>query len=111
MNKVTLGQRIRERRKSLHISQQELAARLHTDQKQISKYENDRNDPSASVIAQLAKELNTSSDWLLGLTSISERPLRGEGDLDNLETEVVELLRVKPPEQKQKIVNAIKALS
>ena len=62
------GERIVERRKALDLSQEALADMAHTDQKAVSAYENNRRDPTGDTVAALARSLETSSDYLLGLT-------------------------------------------
>lgn len=105
-----LSQRIAERRKQLGFTQEELASKIGTSQRQISFYEKGENDPSAHVLASLADALDTTTDWLLGRTHIQERYLRGTGDLAELEQEAVQLLRSQNVETQQKIVRALKAL-
>jgi transcriptional regulator with XRE-family HTH domain len=61
------GQRIKERRQLLGMTQEELAALVHTTQKQISRYEGGFNDPRGQIIAALAQALHTSTDYLLGV--------------------------------------------
>lgn len=100
----TLGSRIKLRRVELGLNQTELANLLHTDQKQISKYENDKQEPTAGVLLNLARELETTADWLLGLTELVERPLRGEGDLDDEEVKLIEIYRAKNPRERQKMM-------
>jgi len=69
---MTFGQIIREARKKLGISQQELADRIKKENgKSISpQYLNDierdrRNPPSEYLINQLSKELKLSKEYLL----------------------------------------------
>lgn len=102
--------RIQLRRNQLKISQEDLAHRLGTNQTQISRYERGENNPSSEILGRFADLLDTTSDYLLGRTDIPERPLRGEGDLEKSETELIRLLRRQDPETRQRIFNAIKAL-
>lgn len=104
------GQRIAERRNYLQMSQEELAALLGTTQKQISRYENGRNDPTGEVLIKFARALDTSADWLLGLTDVSERSLRGQGDLDEDERELIMLYREKPPGERQRVMKVLRVL-
>lgn len=90
---VTLnGTRIAERRLLLGYSQEELAALIGTSQKMISRYETGM-EPGASKVRALAQALNTSTDYLLGLTDNPDRPLRNSGDLSTDEIEIVRVLR------------------
>ena len=63
------GDRLRERRLMFGMSQEELASHANTDQKRISKYENGQSDATGDTLEALAKALNTSTDWLLGLSA------------------------------------------
>lgn len=60
--------RLRTAREMAGLTQEDLAKRTQLGQKQIWRYENGENDPSGNIIAALAKELNVSADYLLGLT-------------------------------------------
>lgn len=102
--------RIRERRKQLHYSQEELAALVGIDQKQVSRYENGVNDPTADVLANLARALNTTTDWLVGLTDYPDRPLRGEFDLNDNEREAVNILRTKRPDEQRRALDILRML-
>ena len=57
----TLGQRIRAQRMRLGMTQEELAEITFIPKPTISNYENDRIDIKSSVIAELAKALETDS--------------------------------------------------
>jgi transcriptional regulator with XRE-family HTH domain len=100
-------ERIFQRRKQLGMSQEELAGRIGTSQRQISKYETGKNDPTAEVLNSLADALDTTTDWLLGRTDIPERSLRGVGDLSEDEAEIIRILR-KNFNQRDIIMNIVK---
>lgn len=63
-----LAQRIRARRRALDVSQRELAQRTGYTQAQISKYERGENEPSIEMVFTLARILETSADYLLGIS-------------------------------------------
>jgi transcriptional regulator with XRE-family HTH domain len=88
------GDRLREIREQRHISQRELAARCGIGERQIWRYENGESEPSASHVAKIARELFISADYLLGLVHQATFSYGGE-TLDNLEQEIVSLLRQK----------------
>lgn len=100
--------RIRERRKQLHMSQEDLAALVGTNQKQISLYETGKNDPTGDVLIALADALDTTVDYLLGRTNTPDRPLRGAFDLDDIEREAIQVLRSKPREERKRIVEIMR---
>ena len=61
----TVGERIRLKRKSMGLSQEELAERMHVTAALISNYENDKVDIKSSVMRELAENLNTSVAYLM----------------------------------------------
>lgn len=62
------GDRLREARQ---LTQRELAARCGLGEKQIWRYENNESDPTGDYVARIARELEVSADYLLGL---AEKP-------------------------------------
>ena len=71
---MPLGERVKELRKEHGWSQGELAERVGTDARQISRYENGRITPSLDVVARLAEVLNVSLDYLV-IEGVERRPL------------------------------------
>jgi len=64
---MTVGDRIREIRVSLEISQTELAKRAgYSDKTRISKIENSGNEISMKQVKRIAKALNVDSAFLMG---------------------------------------------
>ncbi|HUU94381.1 MAG TPA: helix-turn-helix transcriptional regulator, partial [Phycisphaerae bacterium] len=55
----TLGQRVRRRRRELHLSQTDLAELANVNQGYISEIERDRRNPSRRTIRALAVALDT----------------------------------------------------
>lgn len=66
VNCPSFGQRLRQIRKEHNLSQEELAEMLGTFKQVISKYERGQSSPKLSHVAQFAKRLNVSTDYLLG---------------------------------------------
>lgn len=66
---LSLGQRIKDRRKEKKFTQIEVARRLGIDNTTISKWESDVYEPDADTLAKLAELFDTTSDYLLGLTN------------------------------------------
>ena len=64
---MTKGQRIQVLRKSMGITQAEMAKALHTTKQTISKYENDivTNIPS-DKIEEMCRLLKTTPEYILG---------------------------------------------
>ena len=62
---MSLGQRIRNRRRELKLTQQQLAEALHLTSQHISVIEQDKRAPSLASLAKIAEELGVSVDYLI----------------------------------------------
>jgi len=62
---VSLGERIKQRRQALKITQQELAQSLGMTPQHISAIEQDKGAPSIALLLKLAEELGVSIDYLV----------------------------------------------
>lgn len=61
--------RIKDLREDNDITQKELAEYLHVKQNTYSQYENGQRQLPIDALIALAKFYNTSTDYILGLTS------------------------------------------
>ena len=61
-----LGERLRARRTALHLTQDELAARLFVTRQTISNYERGLSEPDLDTLRRLAEALETDVSALLG---------------------------------------------
>jgi transcriptional regulator with XRE-family HTH domain len=80
---MPLGERIKALRTEKGWSQGELARRIDTDGRQVSRHENGHITPSVEVLVKLAESFDLSIDYLL-LEHAPRRPLRLE-DCDFIE--------------------------
>lgn len=103
------SKRIKQRRVSIGMSQEELAYRIGTTQSQVSRYERGVNDFTGEVLAKLAHALNTTTDYILGITDSPERDVT-ENNLDDLEVELITLLRNHPEDARKRVLNVMKAM-
>ena len=62
---MSLGQRVRMRRQSLKLTQQQIAEALGLSPQHISAIEQDKRAPSLLSLAKLAEELGVSIDYLV----------------------------------------------
>ncbi len=62
---MTLGQRIRQRREDLRLTQQQLAQALGVTPQHLSVVELDKRSVSIEMAAKLAQELGVSIDYLV----------------------------------------------
>lgn len=73
---MTLGNRIREIRKSMKMTQQEFADFIGINQQVLlSYYESDTKKPTTETIIKIAEKCNVSTDWLLGLVPVKKNEL------------------------------------
>ena len=63
----SLGDRIANLRKELDINQKELATKVGITEASLSRYENNLRETKSEIIVRLAKALETSTDYLLGV--------------------------------------------
>lgn len=107
---MALGERMKLRRTVLNLTQDEVAVKVGKTQKQIWQYESGRAMPNAEALGKLAQALDTSADWLLGLTDDVAIPIRGVDELTATEREVLEMLRAMRPSERLKAVEVLKVL-
>ena len=62
---MSLGQRLKQRRESLKITQRQLAESLEVTPQHISAIEQDKRIPSLSFLTKLAEELGITIDYLV----------------------------------------------
>lgn len=61
------SERLKQARNEKGYTQKQLAAELEMAAMTLSQYETRKREPSISILAKIAKKLNVSTDWLLGL--------------------------------------------
>lgn len=71
---VSVGARIRLRRKAIGVSQSVLADRLGVSFQQVQKYERGANRIAASTLIRCAKALDCPAAWLLGEVAEGQTP-------------------------------------
>ena len=64
---MTLGKRIGQLRRKKGITQEELAGSMGVSAQAVSKWENDQTCPDINLLPKLAKHLDTTVDYLLGM--------------------------------------------
>lgn len=83
--RVFKGERLRKVRKSLGLTQSDFDD-IGIQQSQITKYERNEEEPSPDTIVKLARKLNTTADYLLGLSTNPNNAL-SDNDLTDDEKE------------------------
>ena len=90
--KVFCGERLKLMREKLGLSQDELAERLGLGQAQINRYEQNKNDPSSETLVLLARHLEVTTDYLLGIVDTPTQQVR-LSDLTEEEREILDTLQ------------------
>ena len=62
---MELGERIKKLRRDMRLTQEELASKLKTHVKQLSRYEAGRSKPSLEMAARIANCCEVSADYLI----------------------------------------------
>jgi transcriptional regulator with XRE-family HTH domain len=62
---MTVGERIKELRKGLDLTQQQLADKVGITYIQIGRYETGKSNASADVLQKVAEALGTTTDFLM----------------------------------------------
>lgn len=99
-----IGQRIKERRKELKITQTQIQQETSISSGNLSCIENGKYLPSAVALLELSKILDCSIDWMLtGKSSISE----STSILDNEEAELLNGFRELPEDDKEELMGLL----
>lgn len=69
--------RLKELRKSRHLTQEQLGKILSVTQQNISKYENDEYEIPIDVLVKISHFFNVSIEYFLGITNI-KRDIAGQ---------------------------------
>lgn len=75
---MSIGERIKECREKLGLSQEELAIRMgYSTRSSISRIEKGQNEISQSKVKEFAKILNTTPEYLMGISDNYQEKLEG----------------------------------
>ena len=70
---MMIGERISREMKEKHITQREMAATVGITELTMSRYINNERVPSATVIGEIAKILDVTTDYLIGIDDLTEK--------------------------------------
>lgn len=99
---IQLGERIRQKRKDSHLSQETFAEKAGISVNTVSRIEGGQAAMSVEIFAKLVEVLDTDADELLGRRA-------KEKENDPVETTAARIRRLKPKEQKI-VLKTMKAL-
>jgi len=99
-----MGERIRDRRKLLHLTQEEFGQKLGVQKSAVAKWENGRvENIKRSTIQQMAEILDCTPAYLMGFEETPE--------LNELEQKILEVYRTLPDSKKLALYEFVKSLT
>ena len=99
---MTIGERIKDCRKQLGLSQEDLAEKLYMKKTTICRYEKDQHDIPSSVLTELARVLNTTPNYLLLGELLAE---------DWMEEAIEALSNIKDPAMRKLAIKQLKCMA
>ena len=82
------------------MTQRELASKINTTEATLSRYISGDREPKASVLANIATVLDSTSDFLLGIE-------KSEFDFPKIERLLIKNSEAMSKKQKQSLISAI----
>lgn len=101
---ISIGERIRNRRKELNITQIQIRETTGISSGNMSGIESGKSLPSASALIELSKILNCSIDWMLTGNS----PKSEDITLSNIEEDLLNGFRELPDDDKDELIGILK---
>ena len=96
LNSVIIGQRIKDARKSMNLTQKELGYLIYADGKYISRLENGGNLPSLKRLVLLSRVLNRTCDYFIWDIDVMEEDVTPREEIvirDEQERKLLQLWR------------------
>ncbi|MCQ4924949.1 helix-turn-helix domain-containing protein [Tissierella carlieri] len=102
---MSIGDRIRFKRKSLRLTIQELHEKTGLSIGNISDLENNKYSPSVATLLPLSKALKCSIDWLI--TGSNHEDNLQEFDCSDIEYKIIQMFRSLDERDKEDIFNLL----
>lgn len=96
LNSVIIGQRIKDARKSMNLTQKELGYLIYADGKYISRLENGGSLPSLKRLVLLSRVLNRTCDYFIWDIDVMEEDMTPREEIvirDEQERKILQLWR------------------
>lgn len=87
-----IGERLRNARIKKGYSQRALSMALNIGENEVYRYEKGKTNPSSEALEKIAKALEVSADYLLGLTDDPVAYMK-IGDLSEFEARIIDAIR------------------
>ena len=103
-----IGQRIKERRKALNITQTQIQEKTSISSGNLSCIENGKYLPSATALIELSEILDCSVDWILtGNSSISNTNNVSHIEENELEKKLLKQFRALPKDDQEELITIL----
>lgn len=107
INYKLLGEKIKERRKELRITQEQLANDLLVNPSHISNIENARSYPSLTALFTISNSLKCGIDYLIGEQYTYEKEVVTS---ENIDKKLTKALQYCSRDKKEKVLKMIEIL-
>lgn len=94
LNSVIIGQRIKDARKSMNLTQKELGYLIYADGKYISRLENGGSLPSLKRLVLLSRVLNRTCDYFIWDIDVMEEDMTPREEIVIRDEQERKLLRL-----------------
>lgn len=109
---MTVGERIRERRKKLGLSADQLGEMLGKNRATIYRYESDDiENMSITIIKPLADALRCSPAYLMGWTELEEDVSKDDYSTERQSLELAKKISEMSPDSQKLVIDLIEKLS
>ena len=108
---MAIGHRIKERRKYLKMSADELAKRLGKDRSTVYRYEKgDIENLPLDILEPIAKALETTPQFLMGWDKEKEKPTVQDDELSKELTELIDCIKKLPEDKIQMLLQVARSI-
>ncbi|BFU34128.1 helix-turn-helix domain-containing protein [Enterobacter quasiroggenkampii] len=110
MTNLTIGERIRARRKELKFTQRTLAKALKISHVSVSQWERDDSEPTGKNLFALTKVLQCTPTWILfgDDSRTPEPPVLTDAPLDERQTELLDLFNALPESEQEALLGEMR---
>ena len=108
---MAIGHRIKQRRKYLKMSAEELAKRLGKDRSTVYRYEKgDIENLPLDILEPIAKALETTPQFLMGWDGEKEKPTVQDDELSEELKELIDCIKKLPEDKIQMLLQVAKSI-
>lgn len=105
-----LNNRIKELRKSMNMSQQDIEKRIGYSQSMIARWEKGLAEPTLPALKELAKCFNCTIDYIAGIESEDGIIVVSGNELSKDEEHLLDITRQLPPKEKDMVYRLAETL-